>query len=179
MFIQGSGLPQLLAAQGEVHVLEVGLGTGLNFCATAAVASALGARLHYTAIEPHPVPPDILLEYYRQLGRWQEWLPWLRGQTPATHAIGLQVLAQPWPDASVPAGAFHVLFHDAFAPRVAPELWGAVSAAAFTRAAAPGAVLVTYSVHGSFRRALQAQGWTVQRLPGAAGKRQMLRASKA
>ena len=38
--------------------------------------------------------------------------------------------------------------------------------------------LVTYSAKGSVRRAMQAVGFTVERLPGPPGKREMLRAVK-
>ena len=39
-------------------------------------------------------------------------------------------------------------------------------------------VLVTYSAKGSVRRAMLAFGFTVERLPGPPGKREMLRAIK-
>jgi len=39
-------------------------------------------------------------------------------------------------------------------------------------------VLVTYSAKGSVRRAMQAVGFVVERLPGPPGKREMLRALK-
>ena len=39
-------------------------------------------------------------------------------------------------------------------------------------------VLVTYSAKGSVRRAMQAVGFTVERLEGPPGKREMLRAIK-
>ena len=41
----------------------------------------------------------------------------------------------------------------------------------------PG-ILVTYSAKGSVRRAMQSVGFTVERLPGPPGKREMLRATK-
>jgi tRNA U34 5-methylaminomethyl-2-thiouridine-forming methyltransferase MnmC len=40
-------------------------------------------------------------------------------------------------------------------------------------------VLVTYAAKGSVRRAMQAVGFTVERLEGPPGKREMLRASKS
>jgi len=39
-------------------------------------------------------------------------------------------------------------------------------------------ILVTYSAKGSVRRAMQAVGFVVERLPGPPGKREMLRARK-
>jgi tRNA U34 5-methylaminomethyl-2-thiouridine-forming methyltransferase MnmC len=42
----------------------------------------------------------------------------------------------------------------------------------------PNGVLVTYSAKGSVRRAMQAVGFLVEKLPGPPGKREMLRAFK-
>ena len=42
----------------------------------------------------------------------------------------------------------------------------------------PKGVLVTYAAKGSVRRAMQAVGFEVERLPGPPGKREMLRAIK-
>ena len=39
-------------------------------------------------------------------------------------------------------------------------------------------VLVTYCAKGSARRAMQAVGFSVERIPGPPGKREMLRATK-
>ena len=41
-----------------------------------------------------------------------------------------------------------------------------------------GGYLVTYAAKGSVRRAMQACGFTVERLPGPPMKREMLRAHK-
>jgi tRNA U34 5-methylaminomethyl-2-thiouridine-forming methyltransferase MnmC len=38
--------------------------------------------------------------------------------------------------------------------------------------------LVTYSAKGSVRRAMQTVGFSVERIPGPPGKREMLRATK-
>ncbi|MFT5435674.1 MAG: tRNA U34 5-methylaminomethyl-2-thiouridine-forming methyltransferase MnmC, partial [Ulvibacter sp.] len=46
------------------------------------------------------------------------------------------------------------------------------------KALKPGGVLVTYSAKGSVRRAMQAVGFLVERMPGPPGKREMLRATK-
>ena len=42
----------------------------------------------------------------------------------------------------------------------------------------PNGVLTTYAAKGSVRRAMQAVGFKVERLPGPPGKREMLRATK-
>ena len=41
----------------------------------------------------------------------------------------------------------------------------------------PGGVLVTYCSKGDVRRAMQAAGFVVEKLPGPQGKREMIRAA--
>jgi tRNA U34 5-methylaminomethyl-2-thiouridine-forming methyltransferase MnmC len=42
----------------------------------------------------------------------------------------------------------------------------------------PGGIFVTYAITGKLKRALKGLGFTIEKLPGAAGKREMLRATK-
>ena len=75
--------------------------------------------------------------------------------------------------------AYDLVYFDAFGPRVQPELWGEAMFEKMYRCLREGGVLVTYSAKGSVRRAMQASGFQVERLPGPPGKREMLRAVKA
>ena len=73
---------------------------------------------------------------------------------------------------------FNLVYFDAFGARVQPELWTEEVFEKMFRALKSEGVLVTYAAKGSVRRALQAVGFTVERLPGPPGKREMLRAIK-
>jgi tRNA U34 5-methylaminomethyl-2-thiouridine-forming methyltransferase MnmC len=73
---------------------------------------------------------------------------------------------------------FDVIYFDAFGARVQPELWTEEIFAKMFTALKSGGTLVTYSAKGSVRRAMQSVGFTVERLPGPPGKREMLRATK-
>ena len=42
----------------------------------------------------------------------------------------------------------------------------------------PGGILVTYCAKGEVRRNMEAAGFSVERIPGPPGKREMLRAVK-
>jgi tRNA U34 5-methylaminomethyl-2-thiouridine-forming methyltransferase MnmC len=42
----------------------------------------------------------------------------------------------------------------------------------------PDGILVTYSCKGTVKRALKAAGFAIEKLPGPAGKREVLRAVK-
>jgi len=71
-----------------------------------------------------------------------------------------------------------LLYFDAFSPDREPDLWTAdIWQKLFVRLA-PGGILVTYCAKGSVRRALVEAGFLVERLPGPAFKRHMLRAVK-
>jgi len=74
---------------------------------------------------------------------------------------------------------FDLIYFDAFGARVQPELWTEVIFKRMFKALKNKGVLVTYAAKGSVRRAMQAVGFTVERLEGPPGKREMLRASKS
>lgn len=71
-----------------------------------------------------------------------------------------------------------MIYFDAFGPRVQPELWTKEIFEKMFCALKNNGVLVTYSAKGSVRRTMQSVGFTVERLPGPPGKREMLRAIK-
>ena len=75
-------------------------------------------------------------------------------------------------------GSYDLIYFDAFSPEKQPEMWTQERFEQLYRHALPGAVLTTYCAKGSVRRALQAAGFAVERLPGPPGKREMLRATK-
>lgn len=64
---------------------------------------------------------------------------------------------------------------DGFAPARNPAMWSAGLFAELARLSAPDASFATYTAAGAVRRALQSAGFRVQKIPGFAGKREMLR----
>ena len=73
---------------------------------------------------------------------------------------------------------YDLIYFDAFGARVQPELWTESIFQIMFNALRNNGILVTYAAKGSVRRAMQAVGFTVERLPGPPGKREMLRARK-
>ena len=73
---------------------------------------------------------------------------------------------------------YDLVYFDAFGARVQPELWTEGLFRKMYLAMKKDGILTTYSAKGSVRRAMQAVGFTVERLPGPPGKREMLRAHK-
>lgn len=73
---------------------------------------------------------------------------------------------------------FDIVYFDAFNPEVQPHLWTPEVFSRFAQALKPGGILVTYCVKGIVKQALREVGFTLKRLPGPPGKREMLRATK-
>ena len=73
---------------------------------------------------------------------------------------------------------FDLIYFDAFGPRVQPDLWTEAIFSKMYVALKKNGVLTTYCAQGAARRAMQAVGFKVERLPGPPGKREMLRATK-
>lgn len=158
-----------------VRILEVGFGTGLN----ALLSAQTGIPVHYTGLELYPVPRETwqALDYAADplFGRLHETLwdtpaaitPWFTLHKRQADLVGTQFET-----------TFDVVYMDAFAPTTQPELWTPEMFAKLYAATAPGGVLVTYCAKGEVKRALRAAGYSLRRLPGAPGKRHMLRATK-
>lgn len=74
--------------------------------------------------------------------------------------------------------SFDLIYYDAFAAHAQPDLWEKRCMKKCYDLLNKGGVWVSYCAKGSVRRALQEVGFTVERLPGPPGKREMLRAVK-
>ena len=170
-----------------LSILEIGFGTGLNAFITLLEAARRNLAIHYHGLEAYPVEQEVIgeLDYPASLGV-QELAPLFRRLhespweaeteiTPAFHLFKQKVLFSEFRS----SGGFDLVYFDAFGPRVQPELWTPAIFGNMHEALRPGGILVTYSAKGSVRRAMQEVGFSVERLPGPPGKREMLRATKA
>ena len=77
-----------------------------------------------------------------------------------------------------PQSLFNLVLYDPFAPGCQPEMWSEQMLEKMFYTMAPGGLLVTYCAQGAFRRALKSCGFTIEKLPGPPGKREMTRAVK-
>ena len=73
---------------------------------------------------------------------------------------------------------FYLIYFDAFGYRVQPELWSTEIFQKMFNALKPGGILVTYAARGVVKRSMIEVGFTVEKLAGPPGKREMFRASK-
>tara|TARA_Y100000815_G_scaffold273217_2_gene303946 strand:- start:235 stop:912 length:678 start_codon:yes stop_codon:yes gene_type:complete len=169
-----------------LHVLEIGFGTGLNAFLTLLSAEAKGIKITYEGVEAYPVLPAEInsLNYIELLEAQQHKAtfdkmhatPW-EETLAITEGFQLKKRQQKFQD--IDDGPRHdLIYFDAFGARVQPELWEEYIFDKMHNALLPGGALVTYAAKGSVRRAMQAVGLEVERLPGPPGKREMLRAVK-
>lgn len=170
---------------GEVSVLEVGFGTGLNALLSLQEGRLNDWQLHYTALEILPLTRSVVdqLNYGEATG-YPDDMELLRTlhaapmdeQVVITPGFMLEKRAQDVRTFSDIHDRYHVVFFDAFGPRVQPELWTEEVFRNLIAAMHPEGILVTYCAKGAVRRAMEAVGFTVEKLKGPPGKKHMLRA---
>lgn len=169
----------------KLSVLEMGFGTGLNAFLTFLKNTALKKEIHYTALEAYPVDAAMVqqLDYLKILGADEEAVfnqmhaaEWGR-KVQLSENFHLCKLAEKLEEVAF-TNAFDLVYYDAFAPRVQPDLWTESIFAKLYAHMNEGGVLVTYCAKGSVKRALKAVGFLVESLPGPPGKREMTRAKK-
>lgn len=180
VFLSGNGLPARFA-QG-FHVAELGFGTGLNLAVTLQAwrASGMAGPLRYTTFEAFPLPaPDMTraqAAFPELAGIAAELAPfWAKGQTRITLPDLVFELIPGDARATLPrwTGTADAWFLDGFAPARNPELWEPALLGAVAAHLAPGGTLATYTAAGHVRRALEAAGLVVSRVPGYGRKRHM------
>lgn len=169
-----------------INILEIGFGTGLNALITLIEANKTSRRVDYTGIEAYPVTEDEIsqLDYigtleaetYREAFFEMHTCPW-GIKTILTPRFTFNKYKKDFRDIS-DNNLYDLIYFDAFGARVQPELWTEPVFDKMYKALTKHGVLVTYSAKGSVRRAMQAVGFVVERLPGPPGKREMLRALK-
>jgi tRNA U34 5-methylaminomethyl-2-thiouridine-forming methyltransferase MnmC len=178
------GLLPALSARSELHLFEVGFGTGLNALLTFLEVSRIGATVYYHALEPFPIDQkliedwsallpdqekDLLLKMH-QLD-WGKWEEVSSGFFLFKEKCSLQ-------EVKLDNQSKHLIYFDAFGPRAQEDMWKLELFEKLAHAMAHQGIFVTYCAKGQVRRDLEAVGLTTERLAGPPGKREMLRAQK-
>ena len=180
VFHAGNGLPARF--RPGFHIAELGFGTGLNLLATAALWGRAGQAgvLRFTSFEAFPLSLDDMTKALAHF-------PALADLTDAflsQWAAGAREIALPGVQAQILigdaretlaqwSGRADAWFLDGFSPAKNPELWTDAILAEVAAHTAPCGTFATYTAAGHVRRALQAAGFQVSRLPGHAHKRHM------
>lgn len=172
--------------QTEMSILEIGFGTGLNALITLLEAEKEKLEIAYSGIEAYPVSLAEVaqLNYLDQLSAIDKTTIFKK-----MHEIEWEKYHQLTPEFRLrkekkffkelsEKEKYNLVFFDAFGARVQPELWTENIFLLIYEALQNGGIMVTYAAKGSAKRAMQAIGFTVEKLQGPPGKRHMLRATK-
>ena len=172
-----------MVSSNEVSILEIGFGTGLNCFITYLESKR---KIDYVGVEAYPVTANevekmnfisiLEAEKEREAFNKIHTVSW-EEKHQITDSFSILKRKQFFEDIN-DTDAFHLIYFDAFGARVQPELWTENIFLKMFNALKENGILVTYSAKGSVRRAMQAVGFFVERLPGPPGKREMLRATK-
>jgi tRNA U34 5-methylaminomethyl-2-thiouridine-forming methyltransferase MnmC len=181
-----AGLRFKAAIQKELSILETGFGTGLNAFMTLLEAEKRNLKVNYMGLEIFPLeqPQFELLNYPEKLNAHDkvddfQKMHTCAWETPIYYSENFlfEKRKTPFEFASFD-GNFDIVYFDAFAPQEQPELWNENVLARMYKALKPEGVLLTYCAQGEFKRTLKKVGFTVERLPGPLGKREITRATK-
>lgn len=169
----------------EVSILEIGFGTGLNFLLSYAHCEEISKKLHYHSIEAFPLSPETIVSTgYNQYVPQQAWNSFYEKYERAiNNEVDLSAhcklrISHTTLQNFTTQKRFDLLYYDAFSVRHQPELWTNEVIAHACSFLKPGGIFVTYAITGNLKRAVKACGFEIEKLPGAPGKREMLRAHK-
>ncbi len=169
-----------------VNILEIGFGTGLNAIITFLEAEKQNLKINYIGIEAYPVSIEEAVEmnYLESLDASDK-----QDVFEKMHQIPFEkheALSDNFNiekrniffDQIADIDAFDLIYFDAFGFRVQPELWSTEIFQKMYTSLKDNGVLVTYAARGVVKRSMKEVGFTVEKLAGPPGKREMMRAFK-
>ncbi len=178
---------QAFADKKEVHIFEMGFGTGLNAMLSMVEADRVNQKVYYTGIEAFPLEIEItqqigyeeLVDYkFNKYFKEMHLSEWAKKHTFSDN-FSFEKIHIKIQDYTVVEETFDLVYFDAFGPRAQEEMWGISILEKMYRILKPGGVFVTYCAKGQVKRDLKALGFTLEILEGPPGKREMTRAIKS
>ena len=170
----------------SIAILEIGFGTGLNAFITFVEAKKTNQSIDYVGVEAYPVEIDetMQMNYPNEIDvsettvfKKMHEFNWDQKNQLSDNFM-LTKRQQFFQDIQDEA-SFDLIYFDAFGFRVQPDLWIDTIFVSMFKALKPNGILVTYACRTSIKNAMLSAGFSVEKLPGAPGKREMLRATKA
>lgn len=183
VFIQ-NGLD--LFASKPISILEIGFGTGLNAFITFLEAKKRRQNITYVGVEAYPISKEELsgMNYvsaleaheYQSVFDTMHQCNW--EQSTLLDEDFCITKRQQFFETINDVEQFDLIYFDAFGYRVQPELWSTEIFKKMFTALKKEGVLVTYAARGVVKRSMIEVGFTVEKLAGPPGKREMFRATK-
>ena len=171
----------------NISILEIGFGTGLNAFITFLEAKKLNQKIDYYGVEAYPVIAEEVLQ--------MNYIAALNAEN--NESVFKKMHESDWEkkiilddhfcltkrkqffDEIVDENKYDLIYFDAFGYRVQPELWSTEIFQKMYNSLKSNSYLVTYAARGVVKRSLTEVGFTVEKLEGPPGKREMFRAFKA
>ncbi|MGD8933956.1 MAG: bifunctional tRNA (5-methylaminomethyl-2-thiouridine)(34)-methyltransferase MnmD/FAD-dependent 5-carboxymethylaminomethyl-2-thiouridine(34) oxidoreductase MnmC [Gammaproteobacteria bacterium] len=190
VFLQQNELSRRWLDADSFVIAETGFGTGLNFLVTMMAwleSAADDACLHFISIENHPVSPA---DIARLSHHWPALKPFVDElllsyppPVPGMHLIDLaggkvrlylvfDEVEHALEQIDYKVDAWYL---DGFAPARNPHMWNERVFELIGRHTCVGGSFATYTAAGVVRRGLASAGFVVQKVPGYADKRDMLK----
>ncbi|MFH6972550.1 tRNA (5-methylaminomethyl-2-thiouridine)(34)-methyltransferase MnmD [Flavobacterium petrolei] len=170
----------------NVSILEIGFGTGLNAFITFLESKKRNQSIDYVGVEAYPITVEeiVSMNYVEELNaveqssifdtmhqsNWEEKIILDDDFTLTKRKQFFEEIND--------ENKFDLIYFDAFGYRVQPELWSTAIFEKMYNALKPNGVLVTYAARGVVKRSMIEVGFTVEKLAGPPGKREMFRATK-
>lgn len=171
----------------KISILEIGFGTGLNAFITFLESKNRSLDINYVGAEAYPVSLAEVkaMNYVSELkaenetiifekmhdNNWEE-------KIDLSEDFTLTKRKQFFTDID-DLDCFDLIYFDAFGYRVQPELWSTAIFKKMYDALKTNGILVTYAARGVVKRSMIEVGFTVEKLAGPPGKREMFRARKS
>ena len=175
----------LFQKQDSISILEIGFGTGLNAFITF-LETLNKEKVNYVGVEAYPISTEEIaqMNYVTEL------------QATQYQEIFDKMLTSDWESKQIITDNFiltkrkqffqdiddkeqyDLIYFDAFGFPLQPELWSEAIFKKMYDALLPKGTLVTYACRSSIKNAMLTVGFSIEKLPGAPGKREMLRATK-
>ena len=176
----------LFEDSSEISILEIGFGTGLNALITMLEAENRNLKINYVGVEAYPIALDEILQlnYVAQLEspekevdfekmhatNWEEEIVINSNFTLTKRKQSFEEISD--------ENTFDLIYFDAFGFTVQPDLWNEAIFEIMFKSLKNRGILTTYACRTSIKKAMQHAGFQTLKLPGAPGKREMLRALK-
>ena len=169
----------------DITVFEVGFGTGLNAYLTLLAAENEDRSVDYFSVELYPLDPalvralnygDMICPEKKMLFTALHSAAW-NEPVKITDHFTLHKIQGDNNSCTLPED-MDLIYFDAFAPDKQPEMWSQEIFDRLYAHTSEGGILTTYCAKGVVRRMMQKAGYSVERIPGPPGKREMLRAIK-
>ena len=175
----------LFQKQDSISILEIGFGTGLNAFITF-LETLNKEKVNYVGVEAYPISEEEIAQMnyvselqatqYQEIFDKMHTSDWESKQIITDNFI-LTKRKQFFQDID-DKEQYDLIYFDAFGFPLQPELWSEVIFKKMYDALLPKGTLVTYACRSSIKNAMLSVGFSIEKLPGAPGKREMLRATK-